>query len=80
MSFNVKGHDVDLNITYDFVYMSFIETLVLACTISEILVQILQRSILAFLTLKINFKIHSILDLIEFEDSITNIINNYMMQ
>ena len=30
MSFNVKGHDVDLEITYDFVYMSFIETLVMA--------------------------------------------------
>ena len=31
MSFKVRGHDVDLEITYDFVYMSFIETLVMAC-------------------------------------------------
>ena len=57
--------------------MSFIETL--ACTISEILVQILQRSILTFLTLKMTFRIHSTL-IEKFEDSITNIINNYMMQ
>ena len=46
----------------------------MVCTVSEILIQISQRSILTFLTLKM----HS--TLIEFEDSIRTTIKSYMMQ
>ena len=46
--------------------------------ICTVLVQISQRFILTFLTLKMTFKMHS--TLIEFEDSTRTAINIYMMQ
>ena len=53
-------------------HMSFIETLVISCTVSDILVPISQRSIL---TLKMTSKMHS--TPIEFEDSIRTTIKSY---
>ena len=67
MASKVKSHEVDRNM-----YMSFIETLLIAFTVSDMLVQISQRSIFTILTLKITLIMHS--TLIKFEDYITTTI------
>ena len=52
--------------------MSFIETLLIAFTVSDMLVQISQRFIFTILTLKMTLIMHS--TLIKFEDYITTTI------